>query len=333
MHSNQYTNPRFLDSIFWVEVEKIKPNPYQPRTEFNEGALSDLAESIRQYGILQPLVVTRREIEREDGGLFVEYELISGERRLRASKIAGILQVPVVIRTGPDNDREKLELAIIENLQREDLNPVEKARAFKRLVDEFQFKHTEIAKRIGKSREFVSNTIRLLLLPEEMVEALSLGKISEGHARPILMLTDRPDEQSTLFKDILYKRLTVRESESVARRIAHDKVRKKKYQYDPEIDEIEQKISEFFGLPAHIHQYEGGRRMIVDFADNNELQGLLLTIEQAVNKISQEISNGTTNEIIVSESNEPPIDDRSSEEKMLQNNTDDDLYSVKNFSI
>ena len=117
------------DAIFWIETEKIKPNPYQPRREFDQGALRDLSESIRMYGVLQPLVVTRSEVEKKDGGLAVEYELISGERRLRASKIAGLAQVPVIIRSGTDSARMKLELAIIENLQREDLNPVDRARA------------------------------------------------------------------------------------------------------------------------------------------------------------------------------------------------------------
>src|SRR3989344_4537287 len=127
----------FEDSIFWVEVDRIKPNPFQPRKTFDEAALASLAESIRQYGVLQPLTVTRKEIERPGEGIFVEYELIAGERRLRAAKLAGIAQVPVVIRTGEDSDRMKLELAIIENLQREDLNVVDRALAFERLTKEF----------------------------------------------------------------------------------------------------------------------------------------------------------------------------------------------------
>src|SRR5580698_981754 len=130
------TNGRY-DSIFWVEVDRIKPNPFQPRKNFDEAALASLAESIRQYGVLQPLTVTRKEIERPGEGIFVEYELIAGERRLRAAKIAGIAAVPVVIRTNEDSDRMKLELAIIENLQREDLNAVDRAIAFQRLVAEF----------------------------------------------------------------------------------------------------------------------------------------------------------------------------------------------------
>src|SRR5580704_16809602 len=144
------------DSIFWVEVERIKPNPFQPRKTFDEAALQSLAESIRSYGVLQPLTVTRKEIERPGEGIFVEYELIAGDRRLRAAKLAGLKVVPVVIRTAEDSDRMKLELAIIQNLQREDLNPVDRAVAFQRLAQEFGLKHLEIGKRVGKSREYVS---------------------------------------------------------------------------------------------------------------------------------------------------------------------------------
>ncbi len=164
---------RYLnDSIFWVETDRIKPNPFQPRKTFEEAALASLSESIRQYGVLQPLVVTRKEIERPGEGIFVEYELISGERRLRASKLAGVQQVPVVIRHAEEGDRMKLELAIIENLQREDLNPIDRAKAFRRLADEFGLKHGEIGVRVGKSREYVSNTLRILALPQEMQDAL-----------------------------------------------------------------------------------------------------------------------------------------------------------------
>src|SRR3989338_331602 len=190
------------DAIFWIELDKIRTNPYQPRKEFDEARLRDLAESIRTYGVLQPLVVTRKEVERPDGGLNVEYELISGERRLRASRLAGVLQVPAIIRKDSNDAKIKLELAIIENLQREDLNPVDRAKAFSRLAEDFTYKHSDIAEKIGKSREYVSNTLRILMLPEEVLLALASRKISEGHTRPILMLADRPEEQLTLYKEI-----------------------------------------------------------------------------------------------------------------------------------
>ena len=141
------------NAIFWIEVEKIKPNPYQPRKEFDEKHLHDLADSIRQYGVLQPIVVTRNEIPRDDGGMQVEYELVAGERRLRASKLAGVARIPATIQANAMTSREKLEVAIIENLQREDLNPVDRAVSFSRLANEFSLKHIEIAKKVGKSRE------------------------------------------------------------------------------------------------------------------------------------------------------------------------------------
>ena len=225
---NISTMSEFLNNaIFWIEVEKIKPNPYQPRKEFDEAHLRDLSDSIRQYGILQPLVVTRNEVPLPEGGMVVEYELIAGERRLRASKMAGLLRVPVIIQAGVTDPRLKLELAIIENLQREDLNPVDRALSFARLVQEFSLKHTEIAKKVGKSREYVSNSLRLLVLPKEILDALAQGRITEGHARPLMMLSDRKEEQGTLYKEILFKKLTVREAEQIARHIAHDKIRKK----------------------------------------------------------------------------------------------------------
>jgi ParB family chromosome partitioning protein len=221
-------NPIFQgNAIFWVDVDKIRPNPYQPRREFDGAALQSLAESIRQYGVLQPLTVTRYEITREDGGLSTGYELIAGERRLRASRIAGLAQVPVTIRTGEESDRMKLELAIIENLQREDLNPIDRAMAFERLAKEFGFTHIEIGRRVGKSRVYVTNTLRLLCLGDDMKQAVIDGRISEGHTRPLLMLGDRAEEQATLFKEILAKQLNVREAELIAREIAVERARKK----------------------------------------------------------------------------------------------------------
>src|SRR3989338_3226401 len=213
--SNFYSN-----SIFWIDTDKVKPNPYQPMRDFDEDRLQDLAQSIKQYGVLQPLTVSRKEVEKQDGGIVTEYELIAGERRLRAAKLAGVQSVPVLIRAEFDDDKTKLEIAIIENLQREDLNPVDRAKAFDQLVKQFGFKHIEVAEKVGKSREYVSNSIRLLALPQAMQDALSEGKISEGHTRPLLMLADRPQEQEVLFKEIQLKHLAVRDTESIARRIA-----------------------------------------------------------------------------------------------------------------
>ncbi|HEY1037318.1 MAG TPA: ParB/RepB/Spo0J family partition protein [Candidatus Paceibacterota bacterium] len=270
----------FNNSIFWIELEKIVPNPYQPRREFDQHALKDLADSIRMYGLLQPLVVTRKERITEDGGLVVQYELISGERRLRASKLAGLSQAPVIIRAGEEDARVKLELAIIENLQREDLNAVDRARSFQRLADEFGLKHVQIAEKMGKSREYVTNSIRLLALPEHMLQALSEKRITEGHSRPLLMLADRPEEQETLFKEIIYKKITVREAEQIARRVAVDRVRKKDSSVaDPEIREFEQKLNQALGTRVMIEKREKGGKVVIDFFSNEDLRHLLEVLE------------------------------------------------------
>ncbi|MEI6528615.1 MAG: ParB/RepB/Spo0J family partition protein, partial [bacterium] len=270
----------FSDSIFWVEIEKVHPNPFQPRKEFDESKLRELADSIRQYGILQPMVVTRNETVKPDGGLLVEYELISGERRLRASKIAGLSQVPVLIRSSQETDQIKLELAIIENLQREDLNCVDRAKAFQRLVEEFHFKHAQIGLKVGRSREYVTNSLRILMLPEHMLTGLSEGKISEGHTRPLLMLADRKEEQEVLFKEIYYKKLTVREAELTARKIAVERARNKESIPDPEIAELEGKLSEKFGTRVHIETKQSGGKITIDFFSKDDLEAILKMVNE-----------------------------------------------------
>ncbi|MCD8494883.1 MAG: ParB/RepB/Spo0J family partition protein [Candidatus Pacebacteria bacterium] len=264
----------YSDSIFWIETEKINPNPYQPRKEFDETALQDLADSIRQYGVLQPLVVTRVEIPKPDGGMSVSYELIAGERRLRASKLAGLQQVPVIIRRGEDS-KMKLELAIIENLQREDLNPIDRARAFARLVDEFGLTHGQIGKKMGKSRAYVSNTLRLLQLPQDIMDALQAGKISEGHTRPLMMLTDRPMEQSTLFKEIVYKKMSVRESEHIARTIASEKARKPIKEQNPRMKTYQEQLAERLGTRVAIEEKEVGGKIVIDFFSLDDIESIV----------------------------------------------------------
>lgn len=340
----------YNNSIFWVDIEKIKPNPFQPRREFDEARLRDLADSIRQYGVLQPLVVSRIEVAREDGGMSVVYELIAGERRLRASKLAGLIEIPVIIRVGDDN-MAKLELAIIENLQREDLNAVERARAFMRLVEEFKFTHAQVGQKVGKSREYVSNTLRLLLLPQEILDALSAGKISEGHTRPILMLADRPEEQIVLFKEIIFKKMTVRDAEKSARRVAYDRVRKKEYMLDPEIIEMEEKLQESLGTRVHIEKKENGGYITIDFFTNDDLHTILGIIKSNENRnpsemldkfivssqaddLNQNIANkeGSKEETGEENNNIHLIDDRTTEE-IKETEEDVDLYNIKNFSL
>jgi len=323
--SNIYSN-----SIFWIDTDKIKPNPFQPRRDFDEARLQDLADSIKQYGVLQPLTVSRVEVEKEGGGLLTEYELIAGERRLRAAKLAFVSQVPVIIRTG-DTAIMKLELAILENLQREDLNSVDRARAFFRLVNEFKFTHSEVAKKMGKSREYVSNSLRILTLPEEILNALSEGKITEGHTRPILMLVDHPEEQLVLFKEIVYKKITVREAEKLARKIAYDRVRKKEFMPDPEIIELEEEFQEKLGTRVHIDKKELGGQIKIDFFSTEDLREILDLINKSgiEKKPEDMLENYITT--IPDEMIGGNLDDRTKEEITKEDDTD--LYNISNFSV
>jgi ParB family transcriptional regulator, chromosome partitioning protein len=358
----------FNNSIFWIEVEKIVPNPYQPRKEFDQHALRDLADSIRMYGLLQPLVVTRKEITKEDGGLAVRYELISGERRLRASKLSGLLQVPVIIRAGEEDARVKLELAIIENLQREDLNPVDRARSFQRLSEEFGLKHAQIAEKMGKSREYVTNSIRLLALPPHMLDALSEKKISEGHTRPLLMLADRPEEQEVLFREITLKKMTVREAERIARGVAVERVRK--HDQTPELKDLEKQLNQAFGTRVFIEKKEQGGKVVIDFFNVEDVRNLIDLLNHAqeaqrrshtttsvhsynsVKEMMNELSAATPLSAIEPQSAplqsaaaekdiaagippaivhgaDAPIDDSSTSDIR----DDEEIYSIKNFSI
>lgn len=345
-------------SIYWIETDKIVPNPYQPRREFDEDRLRELADSVRQYGVLQPLVVSRVETQLPDGGIKVSYELIAGERRLRASKMAGLHQVPVVVRTG-DDSRAKLELAIIENLQREGLNPVERAQSFQRLADEFKITWADVGRKVGKSREYVSNTVRILMLPQDILDALSKGHISEGHTRPLLMLIDRPPEQTTLFKEMMVRKMTVREAEQIARRIAFEKVRKKDLFMTPEVVDMEEKLAETLGTRVQIEPRERGGRIFIDYFSHEELLALAQVIRQAgetkthmgmfdtlkredlqtlseINQspriemvVSEEAVDGAPEEMLEMGGGE---DDRTLDE-VKQEEQNEDLYNIKNFSI
>ena len=320
------------DAIFWIEVDKIHPNPYQPRREFDQVQLQSLADSIRQYGVLQALTVTRNETEKpEGGGLAVEYELISGERRLRAAKLAGLKQVPAMIRSGEETDLMKLELAIIENIQREDLNSVDRARAFDRLAKEFGFKHVEIGKKVGKSREYVSNTLRLLMLPAHILDALSEGKITEGHARPLMMLVDKPEEQDTLFKEIMFKKLNVRDAEGIARRIAFEKARK---QMDPELVDLEEKLKESLGTRVRIEKRDEGGKITIDFFNADDLQTLFDILMKKKSDEAENIQNLNASDAPVL-TEEEKIEMNEGSEDAMEKPLDEyeGLYSVTNFTV
>jgi ParB family transcriptional regulator, chromosome partitioning protein len=232
----------------------------------------------------------------------------------------------------------KLELAIIENLQREDLNAVERARAFMRLVDEFKFTHTQIGQKVGKSREYVSNTIRLLALPQEMLDALSEGKINEGHTRPLMMLSDRPEEQQTLFKEIVFRKISVREAERIARRIAVEKVRKHSTLPNPELMQIEQKLQETFGTRVHIEPREQGGKITIDYFSNEDLDSILHVIKNNNEAQAPEPQQPAAEVPPADQEREERehvenLDDRSPDEVSKSDEDVDDLYNLKNFSV
>lgn len=275
------------DAIFWIEIDKIRPNPFQPRTEFDELALKALSESIRQYGVLQPLTVTRVEEQKEDGGITSYYELIAGERRLRASKLAGLTRVPATIRSGEEHGLMKLELAIIENVQREDLNAIDRARAFERLQKEFTLSNTEIAKKVGKSREYVANSLRLLMLPQKIQQGVIGGAITEGHARALLMLIDRPEEQDAVFRDIQIRKLSVREVEKITREIAVEKARRR--DIPPEIEQMEMQLAETLGTKVEIRPQEQGGKLIISYFSPEDLRAILSQIEHQQTMAQQSV--------------------------------------------
>lgn len=253
------------EMIYQIETEKIRPNPYQPRTEFNDGELQELAGSIREFGILQPLVVSKITKETETGA-DVEYQLIAGERRLRAAKIAGLERVPAIIRT-VDGARHKLEMALIENIQRENLNPLEAAKAYARLQDEFGLTQREIAARVGKSREAVANTLRLLNLPGEIKEALSSGRINESQARMLLGF-ENVEEQRRVFRNILEGKMSVR---AVRSEVEKGKAKMQ----DPDVGYWTKRIEENLGAPVKIAKEGGQGKIVMEFFSEEEWRSLI----------------------------------------------------------
>lgn len=334
MSEASYGEPTRYDSVYWIEVERIVPNPYQPRKEFEETALKSLAESIRQYGILQPLTVTRKEIEKPDGGIQSTYELIAGERRLRASKLIGLREVPVVIRAGEQSDKMKLELAIIENLQREDLNAIDRAVALKQLAETFALSHVEIAAKVGRSREFVSNSIRLLALPEAIRQAVVDREISEGHARALLMLSDRPTEQDTLFREIVLKKSSVRMVEQLARRIATDKIRK--HDKTEEVRELEKSLTETLGTRVFIENRPNGGRVLIEFfspEDLSHIAAILAERKEIESTVPSDISTASTDNNSTEVALEGEHLPEEQPEHTPEDTKEDDLYSISNFVV
>lgn len=254
--------PAARREVLDVPVDKIRENPRQPRAHFSPADLEDLIASIKQHGVMQPIVVTRQ----GDG-----YELIAGERRLRASRSLGLKTVPAIVREA--NEQEKLELALIENIQRQDLNAVEEAIAYKALVDEFSLTQDQVAAQVGKSRSAVANILRLLDLPDDVLAALREGKITKSHARSLLAEND-PSRRRQLFESMMNGGMTVREVEA---RISTPKTKhqKLKTSKDPNIAAHESKLREILGTKVEIQEKGGKGKISISFFSKEELLELL----------------------------------------------------------
>lgn len=256
------------DVVLHVAPTAVRPNPHQPRLVFDETELEELAGSIRQHGILQPLVVTQV----GEGS----YELIAGERRLRASKLAGLSTVPVIVRSY--DEQQKLELALIENIQRANLNPIETATAYRKLVDQFNLRLDDMGRRVGKDRSTVSNTMRLLNLPLEAKRAVAAGKISEGHARVILSVPE-PSKQLEMLEMIIGHDWTVRQTEEFARGFkGNTGTKDKAMKRISATNELTNNLSEYLGAKVTMRSTAKGGRLIIEYYSDEELDRIYQAI-------------------------------------------------------
>lgn len=263
-------------AVVQLKISQIEPNPNQPRSQFDDAALRELADSIREHGVLQPLLV------RPFGD---SYQIVAGERRWRASRMAGITELPVVIKEL--NDTQTLEIGIIENLQREDLNPIELALGYKSLMDEYSLTQEEVAKRVGKSRPVIANTVRLLSLPEEIFPSIKAGDITTGHAKALLAVEDK-DLIIELADRILKDNLLVRDIERIAREGKQESTPNKSKENNiakkPELwgnsyyKEVELALESEFGRKVNIIEKGGKTTLSLDFYDRSELEDFVKQI-------------------------------------------------------
>lgn len=252
--------------IIHIPIEQIQPNPQQPRTTLDEDSLKELAVSITEHGIIQPLIVSAD--PKED-----KYILIAGERRWRAAKMAGLAMVPVIEKNV--TEQGQLEIALIENLQRKDLTPLETAEAYRQLAKDFNLTHEQIAERVGKSRTGVTNTLRLLNLPEKVREALAKGQISEGHARAILGLSSVKAQNSAL-SSILNLGLNVRQTESLVKKMSGVRpAPKPNPKPSPEVQALEDRLRNFFGTKVNLNSRKNGGSLVIHYYSDEELNDIL----------------------------------------------------------
>lgn len=262
---SQLIAEQFEGTPYEVSTDQIIPNARQPRSVFDEEALEELAASIREHGVLQPLLV--RPIS--EG----RYELIAGERRLRAAKKAGLRSVPALVRSA--NNQDALELAVIENVQREDINAMECARAYRRLMDEFDLTQEQVAEKVGKSRTTIANTVRLVRLPKRIQEGLEGGRITEGHARALLAFENEA-QQLAVYDQILERGLTVREVEKAAKpRTPSRPETKKSAPGDPNDEALANALSTYLGTTVRLIRGDVGGKLIVEFYSDEDLDRML----------------------------------------------------------
>lgn len=261
-----------VQGILEVPLERIRPNPRQPRTRFPKQELSELADSIKRHGLLQPLLV----VATPEG-----YQLVAGDRRLQASRLAGLRAVPALVRQA--GEQASLEMALIENLQRENLNPLEEAEGFRQLADDFSLSHDQIAGLIGRSRSDVTNTLRLLKLSSSVREALAEGKVSAGHARALLGLSTAQD-QTTALRTVLARGLNVRQTESLIRQLGAGPRRRAATAQAPEAAALESRLEAELGTKVRIRGGRRGGQVIIHYYSDEELNAIadrLLSEERA----------------------------------------------------
>jgi ParB family transcriptional regulator, chromosome partitioning protein len=260
-----------VPGIRQVHIDAIVPNPRQPRSSFDAEALEELAASIREMGLIQPLIVQQCS-DPQDLGQPTRYQLIAGERRWRAARLAGLQHIEVIVKEA--SPQEMLELALVENIQRADLNPLEEASAYHQLAQEFGMTQERIAERVGRSRASVANTMRLTRLPEDVRQGLLDLSISEGHARALLMLDDQ-EEQSLAYRTVVKKGLSVRQTEELVRRIKRstdDNQRQRSR--SPETVRLEQEFRDSLGTKVNLYRSSKGGKLVIHFYSEDDLQAL-----------------------------------------------------------
>lgn len=252
-----------------VPVGAIAPNPRQPRQKQDPAALQELADSIREHGLIQPLIVTAATLDQQAAG--VQYQLIAGERRWTAARLAGLRAVPVIVKEA--TPQQMLELALVENIQRADLSPLEEATAYRQLIDEFGLTQEEVAVRVGKSRVTVANVVRLLRLPDEAKAALLEGQITEGHARALLGI-EAPETMIRLLRVVIRRGLNVRQTEELVRRQALEAQPKVKETPSPDTIALEGRFREALGTKVRLFRSKKGGKLVIHFYSEEELQAI-----------------------------------------------------------